>query len=235
MSLFLDVVVIAVFSFSFYSGIKRGFVRSIMGIVVLLLAIWGSAKFSPPLADYLNDKYIESAVSAKIGDSLDELISGVDSFNIRNLFEEKPQAFIDILEQFGINYEELKTYYEKDLRQEENSEDEVSHYIAQPLSRSISNATAFAVLFIGVVLILSLLVVLLDLVVKLPILNTANKILGAVFGCMMGLAFSWGLSIIFTNLLPHLAVIYEGTIPASVIENTVVVKLLGSLDPFTLF
>jgi len=46
----------------------------------------------------------------------------------------------------------------------------------------------------------------------------------------MGLACAWGLSTVFCALMPHLAVIYEGVVPASVIENTIVVKFLGSID-----
>jgi len=48
MSLLLDILVIAVFAFSLYTGIKKGFIRSIMGIVVAVVAVIGAVKLSPP-------------------------------------------------------------------------------------------------------------------------------------------------------------------------------------------
>jgi uncharacterized membrane protein required for colicin V production len=230
MSLLLDILVIAVFAFSLYTGIKKGFIRSIMGIVVAVLAVIGAVKMSPPMANYLHDKYIDKLVAEQVAGSLDELIADVESIDLKKLFEDKPQAFTDILDTFGVDFDELKSYYEKDLGGRDDSEEAVSQYIAEPLAMTLSRAAAFAILFFGILLILTVAVLLIDLVVKLPILNGANKFLGAVFGAAMGLATAWGLSMVFCALMPHLAVIYEGVVPTSVIENTVVVKFLGSLD-----
>jgi len=124
----------------------------------------------------------------------------------------------------------LKAYFENDLGAENDSEAEISEYIADPLAKGLSRAAAFAILFVGLLILLTMVLLLIDLVVKLPLLNGANKFLGAVFGVVMGLACAWGLSTVFCALMPHLAVIYEGVVPASVIENTIVVKFLGSID-----
>ncbi len=230
MSLLLDIIVIAAFALCLVTGIKRGFIRSIMGIVVMAVAIFGATKFSPPLAAYLNDTYIEKAVTNEVFEKLDEVIADVDSVDLSKLFEENPQVFSDILDTFGIDFEELKAYFENDLSGDNDSGEEVSGYIAEPLARMISNAAAFAVLFLGISLILSVAILILDLVVKLPILNGANKLLGGVFGGIMGLALAWGLSLVFCSLLPHLSIIYPDIFPASSIENTMLVKLLGSFD-----
>ena len=230
MSLLLDVLVIAVFACCLISGIKRGFIRSIMGMLALVVAVIGAIKLTPPMANYLNERYIDKVVTEKVGASLDSLISGVDSVDLTKLFEDKPQAFTDILERFGVNFEELKSYYENDLRDESSAEEGVSSYIAEPLSKGLSRAAAFAIIFVGFWLILTVVLMILDLVVKLPILNGANHFLGAVFGAAMGCAFAWGLSAVFCALMPHLAMIYDGVVPTSVIENTFIVKFLGELN-----
>jgi len=230
MSLLLDILVIAVFAFSLYTGIKKGFIRSIMGIVVAVVAVIGAVKLSPPLANYLHDKYIGNVVTEQVGGYLDELIADVESIDLTKLFEDKPEAFTDILNTFGVDFDELKSYFEKDLSGNNDSEKAVSQYIAEPISQTLSRGTAFAILFFGIFLILTVVVLLIDLVVKLPILNGANKFLGAVLGAAMGLVTAWGLSMVFCALMPQLSVIYEGVVPISVIENTVVVKFLGSLD-----
>lgn len=234
MSLLLDIIVIAVFAFSVYSGIKKGFIRSVMSIIVVVLAILGSVKFTPSLARYLEDKYIDKAITGRVEKSLDSLISGVDSLDLSKLFQDRPQAFLDILDRFGADFEELKSYYEEEAAASENAEEAISSRIASPISRTISKAIAFAILFITLFLVLSLVAFILNLVVKLPLLNGANRLLGAVLGIAIGLGLSWGLSIAFRELLPHLAKVYDG-VSSSIIENTVVVKYLGGIDIFKLF
>lgn len=234
MSLLLDILVIAVFAFSVYSGIKKGFIRSVMGIVVVVLAILGSAKLTPPLAAYLHDNYIDNTVTNRVEKSLGSLISGVESLDLDKLFDEQPQAFLEMLDRYGADFDELKAYYEKDLEGSETADEAIADRIAAPLSETISRASAFALLFIGLMLVLSLLAFLINLLVKLPILNGANRFLGAVFGLVMGFGLAWGLSVAFRELLPHLSKVYDGVSP-TIIENTVVIKYLGGLDFFRLF
>ncbi len=229
MSLLLDIIVIAVFGLCLYTGIKKGFIRSIMGIAVLVVAIVGSIKLTPPLAAYLNENYVEEAVTEQVVGALDGLIGDVESIELSNLFAEKPQAFIDILERFGIDYEDLKHYFEIDLQGKAGSEEEIAEYIAKPLSSTVSKAAAFALLFLGLMIVLTVALLLVDLFVKLPLLNGANKLLGGIFGAILGLALAWGISNVMCALLPHLAVLYD-SVSETVIENTYLVKFLGGLD-----
>jgi hypothetical protein len=71
-------------------------------------------------------------------------------------------------------------------------------------------------------------------VVKLPVLKAADKLLGALLGGASGLLLAWGISIAICALLPHLSVLYEGVVPETVIDNSIVVKFLGNFDPFNL-
>ncbi len=277
MALFLDFFVIAVFGISLFVGIKRGFVRSIMGIAVALLALFGSIKLTPAFASYLKDRYIEKSLTSKVQESLGRLISGMESIDLKKLFEEKPTVFTDILDRFGADFESVKAFFENRTDKEEQppadgeteagetkkpvdpaegedtvnptetvsdteaandaetAEEAVSRYIVASYAEKFSRVIAFILLFIGLVIVLTLLVMLLDLVMKLPVLNEANKILGAIFGAVMGIAYAWGYSLLFCYALPLLATMYEGSIPEAVIENTVIVKFLGSIDIFHLF
>ncbi len=230
MSFVLDLIVIAIFVSCVITGVKRGFVRSVMGIVIVVVAILGSSYLSRPLANYLHDAFIRDAVTDEVADSLGDLIDNVDSMDLSTLFEEKDQVFTDILERFGIDFEDLKRYFENDLQGNKESEAEVSEYIAKPLSETLSQAAAFGILFVGIALVLWCVLLLVNQIVKLPVLRGANKLLGAVFGCVTGIAFAWGISTVLCVLMPQLAVMYEETVPATVIDHTFLVKLLGNLD-----
>ncbi|MBQ4064800.1 MAG: CvpA family protein [Clostridia bacterium] len=233
MSLLLDIFVIAVFAICLYSGIKKGFIRSIMGIAILVVAIVGSIKLTPPLADHLNERYLETVVTDQVIGALDGLIGDVEGIQISNLFAERPQAFVDILERFGVDFDDVKQYFEINLQGKAGSEKEVAEYIAKPLSLAVSKAVAFTILFIGLMIVLTVILMLVDLFVKLPILNGANKVLGGIFGTILGLALAWGVSNVMCALLPHLAVLYDN-VSETMIENTYLVKFLGGLDIFHL-
>ncbi len=235
MSLLLDFILVLIFVLCVYTGVKRGFIRSVMSIAVVVLSILGAVKLTPSFSAYLNKNYIESGITEKVEKSIESIIAGVDSINLAKLFQEKPQAFTDILEKFDINFDELNEYYETQAKESGEAEKEVSSYIAKPISETVSNAIAFALLFIFLSILLTVVVLVIDLIVKIPILKGINKSLGMILGILKGGLYAWGLSLIFCNLLPHLAVIYEGKIPASIIDNTVIVRFLGALNISNLF
>ena len=54
MSLFIDIFIIIAAIAAIYSGISRGFVKSVMGFVSLILAIAAAFIFTPQLADFYN-------------------------------------------------------------------------------------------------------------------------------------------------------------------------------------
>ncbi len=235
MPLLLDLIVILAFVLSIYTGLKKGFVRSVMGIVIVAAAIILSVRFSPPLSEYLNQNYIEPVITDKVEASIEGIISGVENLDISTLFDEKPKAFTDILDNFGVDIDDLKAHYDSTIKDSEGAEEEVSEYIATPVSKSVSTAAAFGIIFITVSLVLTLVLLLVELIVQIPLLKELNKGLGLVLGIVKGLLYAWGLSLLFCNLFPHLSVIYEGKIPASVIDGTVIVKLLGAINITSLF
>lgn len=232
MSLLLDFIVVAAFGFSLWRGLRRGFIRSVMGVIVVVLSLLGAAKLTPPLAAYLSDRYIDKAITAQVEDSLDDIVS--ENLNLDTLFDTAPQAFLNILDRFDADFDELKAYYEADASNDEDAEGSLSSYIAAPLSQTISRAAAFALLFIGLYLTLSLVALLINLVVRLPLLKTANRLLGAVLGALIGLCLAWGLSVAFCELLPELSKVYED-VSANLIDHTILVKYLGGLDVMNLF
>ncbi len=230
MSLFLDLIVIFAFCFSIYTGVTKGFIKSIMGIVVVLAAIIGAVLFSPPIANRLNENVIGPAISGKVEEAINSVMSGVDSIDLSKLFEEQPEAFTEILDKFNIDFDSLNIYYSEKAEGSPDAEGDVSSYIAAPVSMTISKGVAFAILFVLISAVLSIVSMLINMLANLPILRKINKTLGFVLGFIKGLLYAWGLSVMFCNLLPHLAVIYEGQIPASVIDSTVIIKMLGQFS-----
>ncbi len=234
MSLLIDVIVIAAFAICFISGFKKGFIKSVMGIVIVIAAIFGSVKLAPAVASDLNDKYINKAVTNIAEDSVESLLS--EDVDIDSLVRDMPTAFKKVLDRFGVEPEEISFLFENIDPSEPDSEKVgiIAERIASPISSALSKAAAFLLVFAVLYAVLLLAAWVLCAIVKLPMLNAANKLLGAVFGAASGLLLAWGLSVAICELMPHLAVLYEESVPETVIENSIVVKFLGSIDPMNL-
>lgn len=55
MSLILDGILLTVIIISIISGIKRGFIKTIMSFVSIIVAIFCGWMFTPQLAEYYNE------------------------------------------------------------------------------------------------------------------------------------------------------------------------------------
>ena len=232
MSLLIDIIVIAAFSLSFVSGVKKGFVRSIMGIAVVVLALVGSITLSPKVNGYVNDKIIYKPVEKTVESAISGLLS--EDVRVDTLLNDQPQAYLSVLDRFGIKPDDVKdALSETDEALEEESKVKIiAKHIAEPVSASLSKPVSFVIVFLALLVSLFIVALILSVIVKLPVLKAADKLLGGILGIVTGTLLAWGLSMAITAIMPHLAVLYEGTVPASVIENSIVVKFLGSFDPF---
>jgi hypothetical protein len=71
--------------------------------------------------------------------------------------------------------------------------------------------------------------------VNVPKINKVDKLLGGVLGALSGIMLAWGISVAICELMPHMAVIFDGAISESVVDNSVIVKWLGAFDLFGIF
>ena len=229
MSLLIDVIVIAAFAGCFIRGIKKGFVKSVIGIVIVIAAIFGSVKFSPALADKMNVKFVHKSVVSVAKDT----IPRVDTDTLVN---EMPSAFKKVLDRFGTEPEDIKALFENSdpAETEEQKRDRIAEKMGAPLAKAISKALAFLTVFAVLYIVLLVASLIICAVFKLPILKAADKLLGAVLGGASGILLAWGISIAICALLPDLSVLYDGVVPETVIDNSIVVKFLGKFDPFNL-
>ena len=229
MSLLIDVIVIAAFAGCLIRGIKKGFIKSIIGIVIVIAAIIGSVQFSPALGNTLNDKFVHKSVVSAAKDS-------IPNVDIDALINEMPPAFKKSLDRFRTDPEDVKELFENsDIEEtDDQKRTRIAEKMASPLSKAISRALAFLIIFVVLYLVLFIISIIVCAVVKLPLLRTADKLLGALLGGVSGILLAWGVSLAICALLPHLSVLYDGIVPETVIDNSIVVKFIGKFDPFNL-
>lgn len=130
--------------------------------------------------------------------------------DLGTLFAEKPEAFVNAVERFQIDFSSVEAYFQK-IAGESDAEalGKLSDHIASPLASAISYVAAFLCIFIAVSIALGIAVWIIDRIFNLPVLRTANKLLGVVLGVVLGVFSAWTAVVLFQILLPYLRMVQQ--------------------------
>lgn len=232
MSLLIDIIVIVAFAVSLAAGIKKGFLKSVMRVLIVVLALIGAINFTPDLSRAINDKWLEKPITDLAENSIRELIS--ETVDIDDLADERPNAFVKALGRFGVTPDDIEVFVAEDT-DGDSKITRIAEYMASPVSKAISKVVAFVALFFGLLLIFWLISLVVCLVVKLPKISKADKVLGGILGAVSGVMLAWGISVAICELMPHMAIIFDEAVSETVVDNSVIVKWLGAFDPFSVF
>ena len=216
-ALILDILFVLVVAIFVFVGVKRGFIKSLIQSAKFLLTIVIAYFVGSPVAAFLKDKFVFKSVYdfwyEKINGIYQEANASVNTEGLRNTIETAPDFLLapekkaEILASFS---EESGTAMV----------DSVTTSIANPIADGISNILGYALTFVVAFVLLTVVAWLLTKIAdRVPFIGTANRILGGVFGALVGII-----------ILTVVAVII-GFIDAegAVYSNTAIVKLLGSV------
>ncbi len=237
MSLILDIILIAIILIEVISGIRRGFIKTVMSLVSILIALGCGYAFTPQLAAYYSEHIFLDKFAASIESALNKLLAGgAEALDLGKLLAEKPLALFEITDRYQTDVGTVEGYYQSGVAAGgENLTESVSLQIAEPLAVALANVLAFLTIFAAVILVLKLIGLLLDLIFTLPGLKFFNRLCGMLLGAACGLTYAFILAYIFTEAVPVLASIFPETVPADAASQSIVVGLLQQYNIFTLF
>lgn len=228
MSLIFDGVILFAVIIAIILGVKRGFVKSIMGVGTLIAALFVAFAFTPTVSPYIEN----TALIQEIGDSITETIqslskSGEETYDLSKLFGDMPESFRQILERYGADAGELSAAVNPKPDANASHVDDLAAMIADPVAGAIAGVLAFLGLFVATVIVLKILTCILDLVFQLPVLKTANTLLGLLLGVICALVWAWvlsSLSVIFINAMSSIS---PEVFSPTLIDNTVILKFFA--------
>ena len=234
MNIVLDIIAIVIFALSVYRGYKKGFVKTVLqlcgGIVCLMLAI----SFSPTVGDFINVSYMEPAFENIVSERMAQIATteNTDKPDFDKIVQEEPNKFVEILEKFNIDIDSFKENFEN-LKAEsaEDTAEAAIEFVAKPLSQTISYIVAFILILVASILAMAIITFILDKIVKLPILRTANKFLGVVSGILFGLLWIYILSMIIELSLPYMQSSDYTLLAQIAPENTLAFKYFYVYNP----
>lgn len=227
MSILIDLILVVIISMSIFSGYRKGLIRSVMNLVTFIAAFVSAWLFYPVLGNYYKDNIFLSKITQIVQDAFSALIhNGIDTIDLETLFNDKPQAFTDIISRFSANGLNIENYYSEQIEQgARNITENISSYIADPIAVTLSNILAFITIFFAVVIILKIFTFLLDIIFKLPVLNTLNRALGLGLGAICGLLYVLVISTILKAISPALEVLLPDIYNSSMISNSIIIGL----------
>ncbi len=194
MGFFVDIAVLAILLFFTITGYRKGFIKSVMGLVSLALAVIVAINFYSYAASFINEHIVGPHFSKTTAEEFSSLMNGgTETISPEKIFEDQPDSLKKILDKFGVELETVTDYYENNIKpsiggfETDKIADKLSEFVVDSTTDTVSNIIGFVLTFLIALIVFNLLLKLLDLLFKLPVLKFTNKLFGAVLGIIKGL------------------------------------------------
>jgi uncharacterized membrane protein required for colicin V production len=228
MSIILDVILLTVLVAFIFTAAKKGFMRSLLELIAVIVALVMAYQFSPVVAQAAYDNLVEESLIETVQTQLDENLNISSSTEKAELvLESVPSFMTSFASSLGIELEEVKTKITSETFSSENLATELVVKVAQPIVVAALTALFFLVLSAVLMFALKWVAGLLSKLFKIPLLGTVNKILGGVLGACKGV-----MVIIFISTLLKLIFAGGESEISTMVNSSYVIGLLDNINPF---
>lgn len=225
MMFLLDLLLIIIVAVTVVRCTVRGFVKSVINLVSLVVSFLVARLFTPQLGDWLETNFFAERITDSVKDVIRSLAAkGAEAFDLSRLFANMPADFATMLERYGADVDALTSTYGGMSEAGEASAAELAASIAAPVVSGVSDVCAFILLFLGAMLICGLVGLLLGLLMKLPVLRTANRLLGLVLGVVIALILTFLYANAASLLMGYLHTVDPAAFAADIMDKTLIVK-----------
>lgn len=213
----LTFIVFLLFVFCFWRGMKKGLIKAVYSIAIIIIGLLLTAILNPVVSHVLHNN---NSIYQFVYQAVEENIS-FDG-KIKTLNQERD----------AINALPFPEIIKKKLKENNNAEvyqamavKSFKPYVYKYITNMILNGISYIGVYILITIILCILVGALDIISKLPVLKEINQLLGGVAGLLQALLIFWifctGLAIFsntqsaqalyhMINESPILTVLYNG-------------------------
>ena len=230
MNFVFDLILIAIAAFI---GWRRGLVRSVIGLVCDAVAIVVAYALTPTVAGFFCNSVLLDKISAGIDATVRSAASTSAGTDVSQFLSKIPETLAGMLEKFNITGESFQGFIKGLKSTGDDAVKEVSDFIAKPTAHIISNALAFILIFVVALILLRLISKLILILFKAPVIRTADKTAGLIFGIVNALIVVWVLSLAISAGVNALG----SCVPSwfeDTVNNSMVLKFLAKYNPITI-
>lgn len=237
--IFDAVIVVILLLFALW-GRHRGLILSVFSLLALVVAIAGglivSNALTPAVTGWVHPMVENTVVTAVQSALPEEALDVLDNIATDNTPSENfsLDALQDYLDESGIELPEqvqevLERMNEEELSSFANSTsvEEMVSTAAKKVTETIVRIVLFLLAFVLILILWHVLARALDLVSRLPVLNSMNKLGGFLFGAVRGLLFLF----VVAWILQWYSITNDSLIPSEAIEQTCLLKFFLTAKP----
>lgn len=227
MAYLLDGLLVALFVLCVYVGWRRGFIKTISGLIALAAAVLVSTALCGPIADLVYTNAVEPTVVETLEAQLTaETLP--ESAEIDMALEKLPAFVTGLLEAGEVGNGEAILGKMETLAAGETAARAMMDRVITPIVLPLLEMLCSVLLFILVYCIATIVLRVLGLVAKLPVLKQLNNLLGVVAGALTGAVWViFAARILFTLAWLGLA----AWLTPAVLEQTHLVSFANALLP----
>ncbi|NBI66624.1 CvpA family protein [Pseudoflavonifractor sp. 60] len=225
----LDLIAAALLLFFLWRGYRKGFVLTLCGFLAVFVALIGASILSNALAEPVA-KAVEPAIEQRIQDVLTEAIRNTEFTAVGGGVAQTPEelslaAVIQQLKESRLYHsfaDAFQTAVDSGMAEmTSNAAQTLAHFVAVQIARTV----IFALAFFAVLIAWFFLSRALDLVTRLPVLNSVNRWGGGAIGLCKG-----ALIVMIAAWL-----LQDSYLPRAAVEETFLLKFLCSVTPLSFF
>lgn len=225
MAYIIDGVVILIFLLAVLIGSKRGFIKTMSGVLAFVAALAVALLLNGAVAELVYNVAVEPPILS----ALEEQLSGVGTTvqNMEKAFDSLPVLVKNLLTQVGIT--DVDTLAQNMTVGAEGSLAQGIADVVRSVVVPVLEGICTLVLFILAHIVASLLLRVLDIVAKLPLLKQVNKSLGAVAGILSGVLW-----VLFAVSVVQVVAAFgtaDSAINITVLNDTILTSWLVGINP----
>ena len=220
MAVVVDIVLIAIVALAAFLGYRRGVLKSVIKFVLLLVSVLLAKTLASPLAESLSGSLPMPGIGTKLASYL----------NV-NMVKLEEMSLAELLGDWGFPEEAAKSVEEFVSSTAQSANESITRQVTPAIDKLLTEVIFFAFLLLVFWLIAILLTTLINNMLDLPVIGTANHILGLVAGIAVGLLTVLVITFIAGWSFPLLDASLDISV-SEICEQSVVINFLQNLNPF---
>lgn len=232
MSVAIDLILALIMVSIICTAVRRGFIVSVFKLLSAVASVIVAMLFYKQLASFFYDRFVYAHVSTALSDWLHALLQNADSgFSLGEAVAELPAGLQSLAAAAGLDLSTLGAAYTDIGVATEGAAESLCATLAGGFAGLLANILAFAALFFGMLILLSLVCLILNALCKLPLLKGTNRLLGFAFGVCEALLVGVVITAVVSALLGAYGGLHPDFVGADAIAHTYLAKLLSHLIP----
>ncbi|MBR5190758.1 MAG: CvpA family protein [Clostridia bacterium] len=228
MSIVLDVILVVIFAAFVLVAAKKGFVKTLLELVAVAAALVLAYQFSPVVAQGAYDGFVKESMITSIEEQIDENFdTSTAAKKAEVTLEALPDFMVSLASSAGVEINDIKAKIASEKFSSKNVATELVEKVAEPIVIGALTIVFFMILAIVLIFALKFVAHLVSKLFDVPLIGTANKILGGALGACKGVI----VLLFLCTILDFLFAKGDGELSVAV-NDSFVIGLLDNINPF---